>query len=560
MSETINLIVGQEPVKRVAMTPGKGRNPSVAVVYATRDGDLEVLDGGKPMRWSDQMFTKYRMRYEIDITDHHLTVEFRDNTALPTQADVYHFHATVSASFRVTDPAQVVRRNVTDAAALVRGHLLGVCRPISRQYSIEEAEEAEAAIHARFRRDTLIHGGITLYAVEARLSLDEAGRKYLQDVEQAARDDRIKAARHVTNVNDVAREGQLDVLKQAGRHMLEERERLVLENQTMDPVAIVRLHLQRNPGDTAGALEMVAKLEAARLESREKETDRWQSFLSTMASEDMLQPADIAPLLNAAIGRMEDSAGVIQATVGRTPAPPQRALDWDAPLAGEPPAPEPDRAGGGQPANLSPVYVVVDESVSTALCIDDLNTAVEDLYAALRNRPQAAAGVRIAVLGFAEDVVVRVPMGKAGPGPTFPRLTTRGQADHARLFRWLDDFVPGDLETLRAGHSSVRPPTIVLFTSSGAGDGWEAAHRRLTRRVRHTDLIAFGVGEGAPAAADLASYPELAFVAEDPDMETAIAHFSGFLQRHVVDRGQAAAEGTEIPAPTPTGFRPADES
>jgi uncharacterized protein YegL len=552
MSDTVSLITASEAVKRVAMTPGKGRNPSVAVVYATRDGDLEVLDGGKPMRWSDQMFTKYRMRYEVDISDHHLTVEFKDNLALPTEADVYHFHATVSASFRVTDPAEVVRRNVTDAAALVRGHLLGVCRPITRQYSIEEAEEAEAAIHARFRRETLIQGGLTLYAVEARLSLDEAGRKYLQDVEQAARDDRVKAAQHTTNVNDVAREGQIDVLKQAGRHLIEERERLVLESQSMDPVAMVRLHLQRNPGDTAGALEMVTKLEAARLENRKDETDRWQNFLSTMASENMLQPADVAPLLNAAVRRMEDSAGVIQATAtvgpppAQAPAPaaaPQKELDWDAPLA------------GSGPANLSPVYVIIDESAATAGSIEDLNTAVEDLYTTLGNQPRAASAVRIAVLGYAEDVVARVPMGAVGPGATFPKLTTRGPADHARLFQWLDDFVPGDLESLRATHASVRPPLLVLFTGSAPGAGWEAAHRRLTRRVRHADLIAFGVGAGAGSVADFATYPELAFVAEGMDSETAIGHFAGFLQRHVVDRGQAAADGTEIPAPTPTGFR-----
>src|SRR5947209_18782126 len=104
MTDRVELIVNEEPVKRVTLAPGRGRAPSVAVVYATRDGDLEVLDGGKPMRWSDQMLTKYRTRYEIDISDHHLVFEFKDTTPLPTQDDVYHFHANVSVSFRVTEP------------------------------------------------------------------------------------------------------------------------------------------------------------------------------------------------------------------------------------------------------------------------------------------------------------------------------------------------------------------------------------------------------------------------------------------------------------------------
>ncbi|MFD0579494.1 CHAT domain-containing protein [Dactylosporangium darangshiense] len=315
--EQIALILSAEPVKPSAVTPGKALAPSVAVVYATRDGELEVLDGGRPMRWPDQIFTKYRMRYEVDISDHHLTVEFKDNTALASKGDVYHFHARVSASFRVTDPAEVVRRNVTDAAALVRGHLLGVCRPISRQYSIEQAQEAEAAIQARFRSDTLIQGGITLYAVEARLSLDEAGRNHLQDVERAVRDD--------TKVNDVAREGQLDVLQQDARRLLEERERLVLENRSLDPVEMVRLHLQRNPGDTAGALEMVAKLEAARLGSWEGETDRLQDLLAFMTSANMIRPIDVAPLLDAVLRRAGAS------TVPPPVKPPDSAWDADRP-------------------------------------------------------------------------------------------------------------------------------------------------------------------------------------------------------------------------------------
>jgi tetratricopeptide (TPR) repeat protein len=128
-----------------------------------------------------------------------------------------------------------------------------------------------------------------------------------QDVEQRTPDDRVEAAQNILNVNDVSHEAQLDVLKQAGRHLLDERERLLLENQLLDPVAMIRLHLQRNPGDTAGALEMVAQLEAARLESREKETDRWQTFLATMADQNMVQPTDVAPLLSAAVRRMEAS-------------------------------------------------------------------------------------------------------------------------------------------------------------------------------------------------------------------------------------------------------------
>ncbi len=585
MPDAVSLIITSEPVKRVTLTPGLGRGPSVAVVYATRDGDLEVLDGGKPMRWSDQLLTRYRMRYEIDISDHHTTVEFKDNTALPTHADVYHFHATVSASFRVTDPAEVVRRNVTDAIPLVHGHLLGVCRPITRMFTIEEAESAEAEIHSRFRRDILIQGGITLYAVEVRLSLDEAGRKFLHEVEQAARDERIKAAQHVVNVNDVNRKGQIDVLTQAGDHLLQDRERLVLESMSLeDPAALIRLHLQRNPGDTAGAAKMAAELEAQRMKHETAETDRWQNVLSTMASSGLLQPTDLDPLRDAILGRLSGSAGTLRvgATAGtpvrQTPpaqgtSPPPPAIGWDDPLtpsapavpaqasepAVTPPAPAAPQGPRGEPASCLPVYVVIDESADAASLLDDLNTAVEDLFEALRNQHDAAAALRIAVFGFAETVKMRVPLGTVAEAPKVGKLTTRGRADYATLFTYLDDVLRDDQAMLEADRRSVLPGLVLILGAAEleGGGSWTEPHRRFVCRRGAPEVLAFGFGAAQKGIDDVATYPEGAFRSGDMDAVEAAAHFGAFLTRYVAECGRAAHDGVRLPGPTPTGFQPA---
>jgi uncharacterized protein YegL len=570
MTQPIALIKESEPVKRIAVLPGNSRKPFVAVVYATRDGDLEVLDGGKPMGWGDQMLSRYRTRYEVDISDHHLTFEFKDDLPLPTQADLYHFHASVSVSFRVTDPAEVIRRNVLDAVPLVRGHLLGVCRPITRMFAIEEAEQAEAAIRARFRRDTLIQGGISLYAVEVRLSLDEKGRQYLQDIEQAERDDKVHAARHVTDVNDVEREGRLDLLKQARDHMLQERERLMLNGQPLDAISMVQLHLQRNPHDTEGAMKMMAALEQARFEHEQTQTDRMQQLLGAFAKDGLVNPAEVATLVEAVVKHMEGSAGAIQATatagapVSRTVTP-RPALDWNESLddilgpetvtnAGTGNAPPP--AAGSRPANIAPVYLLVDESPGT--WPDGLDLVVRDLMKDLAARPRVAAAVPLGVLGFAGTVESRVPLGVVPAKPELPGFTVREPADHAALFAYLRDNVPDDLGVLRARHPSVRPPLFVMLcTGDPRDDGWESWHRRLLSQVRRADAIVLGMGAATAAIAGFASHPELAFLAPGPDADRAIGLFAAFLHEYLVAVGQSALDGTEPPAPDPKGFRPA---
>jgi uncharacterized protein YegL len=567
MTEPINLIKNSEPVRRITVAPGRGRVPSVAVVYATRDGDLEVLDGGKPMRWSDQMLTRYRTRFEVDISDHHLFFELKDDVALPTQADVYHFHATVSASFRVADPAEVIRRNVQDASALVRGHVLGVCRPITRMFSIEEAEEAESAIRARFRRDTLIQGGISLYAVEVRLSLDAAARQYLQDLERADRDDKINAAQHVRNVNDANRQGQLDLLKQTQDHVLQERERLMLNGQPMDMASMIRLHLQRNPHDTAAAMKMMAELEQVRFENQQKQTDRMQSLLAAFANDGLLNPAEVSDLVQAVVRHMESSAGAItagatlDAPVSAQPEPPP-ALTWNESLddilgsAVPPPA-----SSGPEPpaANLCPIYLVIDESVNDTGWTDGLDTAITDLIGDIAASPRVASALRLAVLGFAETVEIRIPLGPVPTAAVAPEIASRGPADFGALFSWLRQHVNPDHDLLSAQHPSVRAPVLVVLCADDPRDSaWEALRRRMPGQLGRAEIVVFGVGAATEAVADIASHPDLAFLGENVATDRAIGLFAAFLHQYVLSLGKSALDGTQAAPPDPAGFRPAD--
>jgi hypothetical protein len=263
----IPLLLSEEPLMTIPIRPTPGRAPSVAMVYATRDGELEVLDGGRPLRWSEALSSRYRRRYEVDIGDHHLALSFIDDP-LPSRDDTYHFIASLTVGFRVTDPAQIVRRNVGDAAPLVRSHMSAVCRAITRQFAVHETEQAEQAIHARFEQDNLIDGGITIYAVHCRLSVDEGGRRYLQELGESRREQRIRDVREPGLVNDAAREAELALLRQTAEQHLSERERLL------------RLHLERNPQDVEGAMRLLAELETnEELSDRGRYADAFRSVV-----------------------------------------------------------------------------------------------------------------------------------------------------------------------------------------------------------------------------------------------------------------------------------------
>ncbi|MEV1320669.1 CHAT domain-containing protein [Micromonospora arborensis] len=183
----IPVILSVEPVRWFMPPPKHG--PAAAIVYSTRQGVLEVHSSGRPITWWHPGFVaRYSTRYEVDTGNHWLVYD----TRLPTRGGAYAFEASIAVGFRVTDPAQIVRRGITDAAALVREFLLDACRPISSQYAIDEMVQASIAIDRRLTQDTSALGGITLHLRDTRLSLDERASHYVRERELERRRDDLE--------------------------------------------------------------------------------------------------------------------------------------------------------------------------------------------------------------------------------------------------------------------------------------------------------------------------------------------------------------------------------
>ncbi|MFF5056411.1 CHAT domain-containing protein [Micromonospora sp. NPDC000663] len=169
----VPLILSEEPVR--LRLRHSATWPHAVFVYADSGGRLTVADSGQPM--ADGVFTT---RYEVDISERMVLLE----GLLPSRDERYHFTASFTVRFRVTDPAEVVRAALTTDRVPLLDLVLARSRPITRQFGIDEVAYAKAAVDRLFARETALPGGVTLLSVSADLDLDDEGRHHLWDQRQ----------------------------------------------------------------------------------------------------------------------------------------------------------------------------------------------------------------------------------------------------------------------------------------------------------------------------------------------------------------------------------------
>ena len=165
----------------------------------------------------------------------------------------------------------------------------------------------------------------------------------------------------------------------------------------------------------------------------------------------------------------------------------------------------------------------------------------------LRGEPLAAAKVRIAVLGFSDDVRVRLAMSPRVDGETsLPEIAVRGATNYAAVFDDLLHRIPADVQWLRAEGYKVHRP-VVFFLSDGQptdGGSWRGPHAGLTDKARTPaapNIIACGIGEArADTMAEVATRPEFSCVARaGTDIGLAISEFFHSLIASLVASGHA---------------------
>jgi uncharacterized protein YegL len=212
--------------------------------------------------------------------------------------------------------------------------------------------------------------------------------------------------------------------------------------------------------------------------------------------------------------------------------------------------------------HLLPVYVLADESDSMRPYAGQLNSGMLSLYEALRSEPMVAAKVRLSVLGFSDNVAVRMAMADLRSAEGLPHLQIRGGTSYHAAFSDLLKRIPQDISLLKGSGYQVHRPAV-FFLSDGQPNGtwWQRSHRKLTDQARFglaPNIIACGIGEvQARTIVKVATQPDFAFVSvPEADIGTAIAKFFIALTASVIQSGRSlTSPNPELIVEKPEGFR-----
>ena len=321
MNGTLPLILSVEPVTKE--TRNKPVNPHAAVVYADISGHVDYVPD-RPLTRREARRT-YRTRYEVDLGDHRRKAQL-DNSPLPSHGDAYFFHSVVDVGFRVTDPTAIVRRNVVDALTVVYGYLISAFWPVTRDYEIDEAPQAEQALNALFRQPVTLDEGITIYQCSVRLLPDRAAQEHLRTISAANRSVEAGEAQHAADLATAYHQHQLAGLNQQARLDAETREHQAMAGRPIDVPSLIAAHLAKHPDQTDYALEMLSRHEQAQAAQQDINDKRSMDLFRYMIEQGLIQAVDIQPLRNQAVGRVQE----ITSPAPQQIAPPARPAELPA--------------------------------------------------------------------------------------------------------------------------------------------------------------------------------------------------------------------------------------
>lgn len=211
--------------------------------------------------------------------------------------------------------------------------------------------------------------------------------------------------------------------------------------------------------------------------------------------------------------------------------------------------------------HLLPIYVLADESASMRSYATELNDGLISLYETLRSEPMIASKVRLSVLGFSDDVAVRMALADLRSHEGLPELMSRSTTDYQVAFQDLLTRIPHDIGTLKSsGYLVHRPAVFFLSDGQPNKDNWHQAHQQLTDKsvtAGAPNVIACGVGSvEAKTILAVATRQEFAFVSvAGADIGKAISQFFIALTASVVQSGRSLASANpELVVEKPEGF------
>ncbi|WP_269858134.1 vWA domain-containing protein [Streptomyces sp. RPT161] len=549
MTSTLPLILGVEPVPRTQWGPVRARNRNCAVVYATANGELD-LAGSVNLTWRDKILGRYLTRYEVSVGDHRRTGRLV-SSPLTCSDGSHRFDATLDVGFRVHDPLEIVRRNVTDALPVVYGLLVPQLRAEARKFGIEEAALAEEHLNRLLARGASLPEGITIYHCTVVIEPDQAARDHIAALLAARRQATIARGNHEAQVAAARSEQAVLDVQQEGALGREAQRRAALGNMSVDLEGVLKQHLIMHPEDTATVAELMVRTEADRTSQSDLQAQRWDQMFRFLVEKDLIRSADL-PGLGRAIPAGLDALGPRQLAMSTDQAAPaQPAPQSPAPVLWGGRAGQHENPSGGAPDAATrqlPVYLLIDTSAAAQPFVDGLNATLRGLLSALNADLAVAEGIRLSVLAFNERSQVLRPLSAAAQSPSPAIPAASGPARYGAAFDGLADLLSSDVDALKASGHRVQRPIALFLSTTGPSDeaaAWGGARDRLAGHRYAPTVIACCLGGTAPGAARrIADRPELAFEGM-PGVPVAdqVAGFALLLRNTVLRLGRGLRSG-----------------
>lgn len=207
-----------------------------------------------------------------------------------------------------------------------------------------------------------------------------------------------------------------------------------------------------------------------------------------------------------------------------------------------------------------PVYFVADESGSMAPNISELNQGLLSLQDALQKESFAAAKVRFAIIGFAEDARTYLQPADLRMLEGMPTLQARGTTSFKAAFDELNNRLSADVPALKTQGFAVNRPAVFFLTDGTPTEpegAWHSARQNLLSQPYRPNILAFGIGDAdAETIKQVATNERYAFIAaKGQDTGHAITEFITSLTQSVISSGQALTDGSaELQMEKPEGF------
>jgi len=229
------------------------QTPSAVYVLSYNSGKLRLFTRAPSI--GDRMGSKYC--YIIDASERHTSGKL----SIPARDDVYFFQIQFEASWYVSDPVAVVRRNAIHGDELISSFLSNAMWRMGRNHSPNDAQGAENEILRSLRAPWNLGNGLTLTSIFSRVVLDQ------------------RQAGAVAEIDTDTHTGVL------------ERNRFTRLRARLDDgdQSYVLEHLSQHPGDTGSVLQMLTA-------TRERNEQTRLALFDRLVNQGYIQDADIGPL------------------------------------------------------------------------------------------------------------------------------------------------------------------------------------------------------------------------------------------------------------------------